>query len=48
LVAPKMPGGEVHLEPPPEVLRVIPGNMMQKILPAVMIVAVLAWWPISS
>jgi len=41
LVAPKMPGGEVHLEPPPEVPRMIPGNMMQKILPAVMIVAVL-------
>jgi S-DNA-T family DNA segregation ATPase FtsK/SpoIIIE len=41
LTAPKMPGGEVHLEPPPEVPRVIPGNMMQKILPAVMIVAVL-------
>jgi DNA segregation ATPase FtsK/SpoIIIE, S-DNA-T family len=41
LAAPKMPGGEVHLEPPPEVPRVIPGNMVQKILPAVMIVAVL-------
>jgi DNA segregation ATPase FtsK/SpoIIIE, S-DNA-T family len=41
LAAPKMPGGEVHLEPPPEVPRVIPGNIMQKILPAVMIVAVL-------
>jgi DNA segregation ATPase FtsK/SpoIIIE, S-DNA-T family len=41
LAAPKMPGGEVHLEPPPEVPRVIPGNMIQKILPAVMIVAVL-------
>jgi S-DNA-T family DNA segregation ATPase FtsK/SpoIIIE len=36
-----MPGGEVHLEPPPEVPRVIPGNIVQKILPAVMIVAVL-------
>ncbi|MGH3868639.1 MAG: type VII secretion protein EccCa [Pseudonocardiaceae bacterium] len=41
LVAPKMPGGEVHLEPPPEVPRVIPGNVVQKILPAVMLVAVL-------
>ncbi|MGH3696187.1 MAG: type VII secretion protein EccCa [Pseudonocardiaceae bacterium] len=41
LAAPKMPGGEVHLEPPPEVPRVIPGNMMQKMLPVVMIVAVL-------
>ncbi len=41
LVAPKMPGGEVHLEPPPEVPRVIPGNIVQKVLPVVMIVAVL-------
>ncbi|MDQ3764205.1 MAG: type VII secretion protein EccCa [Actinomycetota bacterium] len=41
LAAPKMPGGEVHLEPPPEVPRVIPGNIVQKILPVVMIVAVL-------
>ncbi len=41
LVAPTMPGGEVHLEPPPEVPRVIPGNIMQKILPVVMIMAVL-------
>ncbi|HEY2765349.1 MAG TPA: type VII secretion protein EccCa, partial [Pseudonocardiaceae bacterium] len=41
LPAPKMPGGEVHLEPPPEVPRVIPGNIVQKLLPIVMIVAVL-------
>ncbi|MGH3901369.1 MAG: type VII secretion protein EccCa [Pseudonocardiaceae bacterium] len=41
LAAPKMPGGEVHLEPPPEVPRVIPGNIVQKILPIVMIAAVL-------
>ena len=41
LAAPKMPGGEVHLEPPPEVPRVIPGNIVQKTLPIVMIVAVL-------
>ncbi|MGH3805194.1 MAG: type VII secretion protein EccCa [Pseudonocardiaceae bacterium] len=41
LVAPKMPGGEVHLEPPPEVPRVIPGSVVQKILPVVMIVAML-------
>ncbi len=41
LIAPKMPGGEVHLEPPPEVPRVIPGSIVQKILPVVMIVAVL-------
>jgi S-DNA-T family DNA segregation ATPase FtsK/SpoIIIE len=41
LTAPRMPGGEVHLEPPPEVPRVIPGSIVQKILPTVMIVAVL-------
>ncbi len=41
LGAPKMPGGEVHLEPPPEVPRVLPGSIVQKILPGVMIVAVL-------
>jgi DNA segregation ATPase FtsK/SpoIIIE, S-DNA-T family len=41
LSAPKMPGGELHLESPPEVPRVIPGNIVQKTLPAVMIVAVL-------
>ncbi|OLR90604.1 type VII secretion protein EccCa [Actinokineospora bangkokensis] len=39
LAAPRQPGGEVHLEPPPEVPRVIPGNIMLKMLPAVMIVA---------
>ena len=41
LAAPKMPGGEVHLEAPPEVPRVLPGNIVQKILPVVMIAAVL-------
>jgi DNA segregation ATPase FtsK/SpoIIIE, S-DNA-T family len=41
LAAPTMPGGEVHLEPPPEVPRVIPGNIVQKILPVVMIAAAL-------
>ncbi|HZS22922.1 MAG TPA: type VII secretion protein EccCa, partial [Pseudonocardiaceae bacterium] len=40
LAAPKMPGGEVHLEPPPEVPRVIPGSTMQKAMPIVMVVAV--------
>ncbi|MGH3435200.1 MAG: type VII secretion protein EccCa [Sciscionella sp.] len=39
LSAPRPPGGEVHLEPPPEVPRVIPGNMVMKMLPVVMIVA---------
>jgi len=39
LAAPRMPGGEVHLEPPPEVPRVIPGNIMMKMMPVVMVVA---------
>lgn len=39
LAAPRLPGGEVHLEPPPEVPRTIPGNIIQKLLPVIMIVA---------
>lgn len=37
---PRMPGGEVSLQPPPEVPRVIPGNLLMKLMPFVMIVAV--------
>src|ERR1700743_1663804 len=37
LAAPPRPGGEVHLEPPPEVPRTIPGNILMKFLPIVMI-----------
>jgi S-DNA-T family DNA segregation ATPase FtsK/SpoIIIE len=39
LAAPRPPGGEVHLEPPPEVPRTIPGNILMKLMPVVMIVA---------
>ncbi|MCP2248861.1 type VII secretion protein EccC [Lentzea aerocolonigenes] len=39
LAAPRPPGGEVHLEPPPEVPRIIPGNIMMKAMPVVMIIA---------
>ncbi|QGK71493.1 type VII secretion protein EccCa [Allosaccharopolyspora coralli] len=39
LAAPRPPGGEVHLEPPPEIPRAVPGNIVQKFLPVVMIVA---------
>jgi DNA segregation ATPase FtsK/SpoIIIE, S-DNA-T family len=39
LAAPRQPGGEVHLEPPPEVPRVIPGNILMKLMPVVMVVA---------
>lgn len=38
---PRMPGGEVNLVPPPEVPRVIPGNLLMKLMPFVMIVAVI-------
>jgi len=41
LAAPRQPGGEVHLEPPPEVPRVIPGNILMKMMPVVMVVAML-------
>jgi S-DNA-T family DNA segregation ATPase FtsK/SpoIIIE len=35
-----MPGGEVNLAAPPEVPRAIPGNLVMKLMPFVMIVAV--------
>ncbi|PRX43976.1 S-DNA-T family DNA segregation ATPase FtsK/SpoIIIE [Prauserella shujinwangii] len=41
LAAPRPPGGEVHLEPPPEVPRTIPGNILMKLLPVVMVVAMI-------
>ena len=41
LAAPRPPGGEVHLEPPPEVPRTIPGNILMKLMPVVMMVAML-------
>jgi S-DNA-T family DNA segregation ATPase FtsK/SpoIIIE len=41
LAAPRPPGGEVHLEPPPEVPRTIPGSIVGKLMPVVMVVATL-------
>jgi S-DNA-T family DNA segregation ATPase FtsK/SpoIIIE len=41
MAAPRLPGGEVHLEPPPDVPRVIPGNIMMKMMPAVMVVSMI-------
>ncbi|MFD2494763.1 type VII secretion protein EccC, partial [Amycolatopsis jiangsuensis] len=38
LAAPRPPGGEVHLEPPPEVPRTIPASILAKALPIVMVV----------
>lgn len=41
VVPPRMPGGEVNLAPPPEVPRVIPGNLALRLMPFVMVVAVI-------
>ncbi|WP_162293862.1 type VII secretion protein EccCa [Mycobacteroides abscessus] len=41
LAPPRMPGGEVNLQAPPEVPRVIPGNLFMKLMPFVMVVAVI-------
>jgi S-DNA-T family DNA segregation ATPase FtsK/SpoIIIE len=41
VVPPRMPGGEVNLQAPPEVPRSIPGNLFIKLMPFVMIVAVI-------
>jgi len=38
---PRMPGGEVSLQSPPEVPRVIPGNLFMKLMPLIMLVAVI-------
>ncbi|MUL78862.1 type VII secretion protein EccCa [Mycolicibacterium sp. CBMA 226] len=38
---PRMPGGEVNLQAPPEVPRLIPGSLLVKLMPFVMIVAVI-------
>ncbi|MBJ8338574.1 type VII secretion protein EccCa [Antrihabitans sp. YC3-6] len=40
IAPPRAPGGEVNLNPPPEIPRPIPGGLMMKLLPVVMIVAV--------
>ncbi|WP_280366390.1 type VII secretion protein EccCa [Nocardia wallacei] len=35
---PRSPGGEVTLQPPPEIPRAVPGSLLQKLMPVVMIV----------
>ncbi|WP_063060490.1 type VII secretion protein EccCa [Nocardia sienata] len=35
---PRTPGGEVTLQPPPEIPRVTPGNLLGKLMPVVMII----------
>ncbi|CAN5197802.1 type VII secretion protein EccC [soil metagenome] len=40
IAPPRMPGGEVGLQSPPEVPRTIPGNLLVKLMPVVMVVAI--------
>ncbi|MGO4615582.1 type VII secretion protein EccCa [Nocardia sp. 2YAB30] len=35
---PRLPGGEVTLQPPPEIPRVTPGNLLTKLMPVVMVI----------
>ncbi|MFD6391334.1 type VII secretion protein EccCa [Nocardia sp. NPDC060259] len=35
---PRTPGGEVTLQPPPEIPRITPGNLLMKLMPVVMVV----------
>ncbi|GAA4483600.1 type VII secretion protein EccC [Rhodococcus olei] len=37
--APRAPGGEVCLQPPPEIPKIVPGNLLTKLLPVVMVAA---------
>ncbi|GAA1079372.1 type VII secretion protein EccCa [Tsukamurella strandjordii] len=41
LAPPRAPGGEVALQAPPEVPRAVPGGLLGKLLPVVMVVAVI-------
>lgn len=41
ITPPRTPGGELAIAPPPDVPRVVPGGMLMKLLPVVMIVAVI-------
>jgi len=38
--APRAPGGEVNIQVPPDVPRVVPGSLLMKMMPVVMVVAV--------
>lgn len=38
---PRVPGGEVNLQAPPEIPKIVPGNLLTKLLPLVMVVAML-------
>ncbi|MFC9790905.1 type VII secretion protein EccCa [Rhodococcus sp. NPDC127528] len=38
---PRTPGGELSLQPPPEIPKIVPGNLLTKMLPLVMVAAML-------
>ena len=40
ITPPRTPGGEVNIQAPPDVPRVVPGGLLMKLLPVVMVVAV--------
>ncbi len=40
IAPPRAPGGEVNLSPPPELTRPIPGGLLMKLLPVIMVVAI--------
>ncbi|MFD6455064.1 hypothetical protein ACFWF3_30210, partial [Nocardia sp. NPDC060220] len=40
IAPPRAPGGEVALTPPPEIQRAIPSPLMMKLMPVIMVVAV--------
>ena len=40
---PRMPGGELALEPPPEPVRVVPAGMLVRLLPVVMVAAAIGF-----
>ncbi|MBN7458010.1 hypothetical protein, partial [Mycobacteroides abscessus] len=39
LAVPRVPGGEVNVQPPPEIPRPVPSPIIAKIMPLVMVVA---------
>ncbi|MFW0784409.1 type VII secretion protein EccCa [Gordonia sp. CPCC 206044] len=40
IAPPRVPGGELTIAPPPEVPRIVPGNLLMRLFPVVMVVAV--------
>ncbi len=40
IAPPVAPGGEVNIQPPPEIPRIIPGNVLMKLFPVIMLIAI--------